>query len=804
MSKPLVCSIDRAPADSGVYPEFTRWLVALRTREKINHVTGRTDEDARWRIAHLTTADISLALLLATELDERVKEGHEVLGISAPGPYVERVEALGVRHVPILELTRSWNPVQDLRAFLSIWRTLRRLNLDVLHTHNPKTGVMGRVAGRLAGVPVVVNTCHGLWATPEDSLLKRAFVYGLEGLAARFSDYELFQNAQDEHTLRGFLKPDRHKVVGNGIDLQRFRFDPAGRARLRAQWGVHEDELLVGTVGRRVREKGLVEYAQVAQFLGKPVRFVWVGPEDGSGDGPPQGLDVSSVQFVPEQTDMPAVYSAFDLFVLPSYREGFSRASMEAASCGLPMILTDIRGCREIGDNGTHLVLVEPRNVTALRDAVARLAGQPGERRRLGDAARDRAQRLFDQRMIAAISRETYTSVLRTKRRSSHRRHSSPAPRPITVLHVLPVDMNRGAQVYAAQLRDALADDPQQRHSVLSIFTGQDTSYTADIPLGVPSGPLRRGLLDPRGVRRLKDAIRTLDVDVVIAHGGESLKYLVAAGPSVPVVYYKVGLSSGELARPGRLSLYRMLASRAARVVAVSEAVRDQCVDVLRLPADKVSVIPNGRDPTEYRVPADGESRANPPLLLWVGRFESGKRPEVFLDIVAAMRQRGLEFEAMMVGAGPLWEPLSGRARRLQVALPGPRADVAALLRKASALALTSAPGTEGMPGVLIEAGMSGLATVATTAAGVDDVVVDGETGYVVAPDDVLVLADRLEDILYDRGLARRMGEQARERCVQYFSIEATAALWAALVDQLANVDEVPVPKPTLRRGRIA
>ena len=101
------------------------------------------------RIAHLTTVDMSLALLLGTELEVDVHEGHEVFGISAPGPYVERVEALGTTHVAIPQLTRSWHPRRDLAAFRQIFRTIRGLDLDVLHTHNPKTGVMGRIAGRL-------------------------------------------------------------------------------------------------------------------------------------------------------------------------------------------------------------------------------------------------------------------------------------------------------------------------------------------------------------------------------------------------------------------------------------------------------------------------------------------------------------------------------------------------------------------------------------------------------------------------------------------------------------------------------
>ena len=368
------------------------------------------------RIAHLTTVDMSLALLLSTELAVDIEAGHEVFGLSAPGRYVPEVEALGVTHVPLGSLTRSWDPRRDLAAFGELVRTLRSLELDVLHTHNPKTGVMGRIAGRLAGIPVVVNTCHGLWAKPEDRLRRRAFVYGAETLAIRFSQYELFQNAADRDTLRRVLKPGRHEVVGNGVDLARFTPDPEGRRRVRAELGIADDELLVGSVGRRVREKGLAEYAQVAHELGAQATFVWVGPEDAT-DADASVPHEDAVRFLGERTDMAAVYSALDVFVLASHREGFSRASMEAASCGTPMVLTDIRGCREIGEDGRQVLLVPVEDPQKMTYAVQRLLDDPPLRRRLGQAARERALGHFDQRRVAQRSLETYARVRASGRR---------------------------------------------------------------------------------------------------------------------------------------------------------------------------------------------------------------------------------------------------------------------------------------------------------------------------------------------------------------------------------------------------
>ena len=369
----------------------------------------------RLRAAHLTTVDMSLALLLPVELAVDLEGGLDVVGISAPGPYVERVEAIGLRHVPVHALTRTWRPGHDLRAAVELARLLRALRLDVLHTHNPKTGVLGRVLGRLVGVPVVVNTCHGLWVGESDGRLKRGLVLGAEAVASWFSDGELFQNADDARALQRWTPRGRSAVVGNGTDLERFVPDPQQRAAVRRQLGVGDDELLVGGVGRLVAEKGIAEYATAARALRGKARFVWAGPSD--NDKPDALSSVGDdVELLGEWRDMPAFYNALDVFCLPSYREGFSRSAMEAAACGTAMVLSDIRGCREIGVDGAELRLVPPRDAAALTAALGDLLADEQFRRALATAARKRALEAFDQRRIAARSLETYVAVARRKR----------------------------------------------------------------------------------------------------------------------------------------------------------------------------------------------------------------------------------------------------------------------------------------------------------------------------------------------------------------------------------------------------
>ncbi len=309
--------------------------------------------------------------------------------------------------MPVPAFTRATALRRDAAAAAQLFRVHRTLRLDVIHTHTPKAGVIGRFVGRVARVPIVVNTQHGLWSTG-------APVVAVESVAARLSDYELFQNAEDRRRLGWAVRDDRARVVGNGIDLARFRFDPDGRAKVRAELGVEDAELLVGGVGRRVAEKGVGELVTVAGRLREQARFVWVGPGDDSKRDAVRDV-LGDVRFVAERDDMPAVYSAFDVFVLPSHREGFSRSAMEAAACGRPMVLSDIRGCREIGTAGEHLLLVPPKDAAALEAALRRLLGDPGLRRRLGVAAEARARAEFDQRSVAEDSLSIYAEVARRK-----------------------------------------------------------------------------------------------------------------------------------------------------------------------------------------------------------------------------------------------------------------------------------------------------------------------------------------------------------------------------------------------------
>ena len=367
------------------------------------------------KIAHLTTSDISLRHLLWTQIEAARAAGHEVIGISAAGPDVAWLQQRGVRHVTLRSSTRSADLRSDLRAMRELWHVLRVERPAVLHTHNPKTGLYGRVVGRLAGVPRIVNTCHGLWATPDDPLPRRAAVYALEAIAARCSDVELIQNPEDLALLRRLRIVPRRKLrlLGNGIDLARFRpgrLAPDERLRRRAELGIAAEDVVVGAVGRLVAEKGYPELMEAVERLGAGYRLLVVGGADpAKADDLPaalvDGARAAGAVFLGQRDDVEDLYGLMDVFVLASHREGFPRAAMEAAASGLAVVATDIRGCRQVVEDGVTGALVPVGDVAALAAAIVEWQGGAG------GLPRARAESHFDARDVDRMVVESYEVV---------------------------------------------------------------------------------------------------------------------------------------------------------------------------------------------------------------------------------------------------------------------------------------------------------------------------------------------------------------------------------------------------------
>ena len=211
-------------------------------------------------------------------------------------------------------------------------------------------------------------------------------------------------------------------LLGNGTDVDHFEPAAVPRERLtllRRELGIDRSDLVVGTIGRLVAEKGYREFFDAARRIrgeDPRVRFLAVGDPDPSkadalraGELRAAGVDVI---FTGWRDDVRDLLGLMDVFVLASWREGMPRSAIEAAAMGKPLVLTDIRGCREVVRPGVEGLLVPPRSPSALADAITLLLHDPALRQRMGEAARRRAVERFDERRVTADLVDAYRSLL--------------------------------------------------------------------------------------------------------------------------------------------------------------------------------------------------------------------------------------------------------------------------------------------------------------------------------------------------------------------------------------------------------
>jgi glycosyltransferase involved in cell wall biosynthesis len=379
------------------------------------------------KVAHLTTVDLSLRYLLLNQLRSIQQAGYEVTGISAAGSNVAAIEAAGIRFIPV-PMVRASNPTPgaDLHVLWHLYSLMRRERFTIVHTHTPKPDLLGQLAARMAGVPIVMSTLHGFYFHEHMPSKQRRFYITMAKVGALCSNLILSQNPEDIETAQkeGICRPEKIKLLGNGIDLIRFnhhQIDQHELAQKRAELRVPPGAPVVGFVGRLVKEKGIIELMEAARLLRDQVadiRFLLVGMVD---EKKADAITPTIAQeygvadnclFVGHQEDMPIYYALMDLFVLPSHREGFPRSAMEAAAMALPAVVTNIRGCRTVvvdGQTGLHIPL---KNAEALANAILYLLARPHEARRMGENGHRLAQQSFDERLIFEKVKAEYARLL--------------------------------------------------------------------------------------------------------------------------------------------------------------------------------------------------------------------------------------------------------------------------------------------------------------------------------------------------------------------------------------------------------
>lgn len=329
-------------------------------------------------------------------------------------------DTTGIDIVTIPELVKYVSPFQDLAALVRLHRFFRQARPRVVHTHLAKAGIVGRLAARLAGVPVIVHTVHGPTFARGIHPLKRLVYRALERICGTFTDHFIFvgEELRQEYVRAGVCPPEKTRVIRSGRPQGDFRHvdaqAPAEREALRNALTDERGATLVGYVGRIVPSKNhdfAIRMQQRLRSRGCKAHLVIVGEghlaEERAHEHRLRRLAAelgvgAFVHFVGFQSDVLRYTRAMDVLILPSRYEGLPNVAVEAGIAGRPMVACEVGGIREVLVDEVTGYVVAQGDLAAFTDRVAELAENPQRAAAMGAAARRRVEGMYDlDRMIA-------------------------------------------------------------------------------------------------------------------------------------------------------------------------------------------------------------------------------------------------------------------------------------------------------------------------------------------------------------------------------------------------------------------
>jgi glycosyltransferase involved in cell wall biosynthesis len=366
------------------------------------------------RVAFITTSPTTLQTFFGRQVRSLREAGYRVHTISAPADSSTKLN----RRLPVhaIPMKREMAPLSDSVSLIRLWWLLMRIRPDIVHTHTPKAGLLGMVASRFAGVRVRILTINGLvWSTRSG--WSRHLLEFTEWLACAFATNVLCVSPSIRKVVvdEQICSESKVRLLGNGgshgVNLERFdpdKYRDAGAA-MRRSLGIPDNALVVGFFGRLVREKGIEELA----VAWRRVRIVFPNAYlllSGSAEAkdPVRPELLSELQACTRVRrlnadigEMPGYFSATDVCVLPSHREGLPNVALESAAMKVPIVASRISGCVDAVLDGITGLLVPAHDCDALADGLEHLLRSPHLRQRMGEAARQFVTERFSEEEVS-------------------------------------------------------------------------------------------------------------------------------------------------------------------------------------------------------------------------------------------------------------------------------------------------------------------------------------------------------------------------------------------------------------------
>lgn len=370
------------------------------------------------KILHICAIGATAEVLLLPQINYLLSINLAVEIACSPDQALEKLQKQGYTIHPV-QIDRRISPVLNLKSIYQLTKLIRQQQYDLVHVHTPIAAVLGRIAAKLAGVKAIVYTSHGLPFHDRSSPKEYILYSNVEKFAGLLTDLILSQNYEDIATAKklGLCPPEKIAYLGNGVDIDRFkrdRLEPTHQTKLGKSFGIPDTaDLIIGTIGRLTRKKGcgyLIE--ATAKLLPQfPNLHTLVIGSEASGDPEPIKAELMErictlgiekhVTFTGSRQDIPEILGLLDIFTLPTFtHEGLPRSIVEAMSMGLPVVATDIRGCREAVVHQETGLIVPPEDSEKLAEALGILLANPDLRLAYGKASRHRVESEYDENLV--------------------------------------------------------------------------------------------------------------------------------------------------------------------------------------------------------------------------------------------------------------------------------------------------------------------------------------------------------------------------------------------------------------------
>jgi len=301
-----------------------------------------------------------------------------------------------VKYLFINELCREISPINDWKAFWRIYHLMRREKFTIVHTHSSKAGIVGRWAAKFAGAKIVIHTPHGhIFYGYFNFFITRMYVY-IERITSLVTDriITLTDIGKQEHVQLKVAHENKFQTIYSGIDLNKFKKGPLVAARVREEFSIKEEDVLLGTVARLDPIKGCEYLVDAMKFILQKypnTKLILVG--DGSERKTLEekcrsyGID-KNVIFAGQRDDVSDILSALDIFILPSLNEGMGRVILEAMACEIPIVASRTGGIPELIEDSEHGLLVSPKDTESLECAIMFLISDKSRAQRMAKKAK--------------------------------------------------------------------------------------------------------------------------------------------------------------------------------------------------------------------------------------------------------------------------------------------------------------------------------------------------------------------------------------------------------------------------------